>query len=157
MRIGVISDTHGSRPAIGRAVAAAGKVDMWLHAGDYSQDAAFLAELTGLPVTAVAGNCDGQTAAKVDEFISAGGKKLWLTHGHNCRAGERTAELAWWGRKYGVDAVIYGHSHIPDITLADGLLIFNPGSPWKPRGNHAPSCGILKIDGGEITAEIIAL
>jgi len=59
MNIGVISDTHGDAAAIRRVVAAVGPVDMWLHAGDYSKDANILAALTGLPVTAVAGNCDG--------------------------------------------------------------------------------------------------
>ncbi|MCX7781368.1 MAG: metallophosphoesterase family protein, partial [Negativicutes bacterium] len=52
MRIGVISDTHGNATAIRKAVIAAGPVDMWLHAGDFSQDANVLADLSGLPVTA---------------------------------------------------------------------------------------------------------
>lgn len=157
MRIGVLSDSHGSQTAITRAVAAAGPVDMWLHAGDYSQDARRLADLTGLPVTAVAGNCDGVTAAKIDEFIEAGGRKIWLTHGHRYHAKERCGELLWWGRQYGVDVVIYGHSHVPDISLHDGVLLFNPGGAVHPRCGHPPSCGVLVIAGGKIEAEIIEI
>ena len=157
MRIGVISDTHGSAAAMRRAVAVAGPVAMWLHAGDYSQDARFLAELTGLPVTAAAGNCDGATDAKIDEFVTAAGRTIWLTHGHRYQAKERPAELTWWGRQYGADAVVYGHSHVPDVTWRDGLLLFNPGGAVHPRGGHPASCGVLIIENGEIEAKIVAI
>jgi putative phosphoesterase len=158
MIIGVISDTHGSAAAVRRAVSAAGPVDYWLHAGDYSQDANLLAEIAKVPVTAVAGNCDGQTNAKVDEFIELAGKKLWLTHGHRYNARQRTAELAWWGRQYDVDAVIYGHTHVPTIIEQDGLVIFNPGSPYQPRQGSEPSCGLLEIDAtGSLTARLVSV
>ena len=58
MRIGVISDTHGVKKAMDRVILDAGKVDLWLHAGDYSQDAPYLEAKTGVPVYAVCGNCD---------------------------------------------------------------------------------------------------
>ena len=32
MKIGIMSDSHGDRRAIDRAVERAGKVDLWLHA-----------------------------------------------------------------------------------------------------------------------------
>jgi uncharacterized protein len=157
MKIGVISDTHGNKASILRALEIAGPVDMWLHAGDFSQDAAFLAQETGLPVKAAAGNCDGITTAKVDEFITAGGKKIWLTHGHRYRSKERSAELISWGRQYAVDVVIYGHSHVADVTWADGLLVFNPGSTVHPRGGQGTSCGLLIISAGQIQASILPL
>ena len=82
MLIGVISDTHGDHGAIERAVTAAGTVDMWLHGGDYSQDSHYITKITGLPVIAVRGNCDGYPDAKVDEYIDVGAVKIWLTHGN---------------------------------------------------------------------------
>lgn len=156
MKIGVMSDTHGDVAAIRRAVIAAGPVDCWLHGGDYSQDSHFLEEFTGLPVTAVQGNCDGSVAAKLDEYIEAGPVKIWLTHGHRYPAKERVADLAWWGSQYGVQAVVYGHTHIPDITWRQELVIFNPGSPSRPRGGSKASCGILDIGmDGKIQAHLI--
>jgi uncharacterized protein len=156
MRIGVISDTHGSKASIQRAVLAAGPVDMWLHAGDYSQDAGYLSQLTGRPVTAVAGNCDGLTDVRVDEFIAVENKTIWLTHGHRYRAKERSAELIVWARQYNADIVVYGHSHVADISWEGDLLLFNPGSTAHPRGGEA-SCGLLLVEAGRVEAEIVRL
>ena len=155
MKIGVISDTHGSQADIRQAVLAVGAVDLWLHAGDYSQDAFYIAELTGKKVVAVSGNCDGNSGAKIDEFIDADEKKVWLTHGHRYRAKERGGELAWWAEQYGADIVVYGHSHIPDITWDGNILLFNPGSTTYPRGGFPASCGKLEIVDGDVKPEII--
>ena len=88
--------------------------------------------------------------------LSICGKSVWLTHGHRYHAKARTDELAWWGRQYGVDVIIYGHSHVADITWRDGLLIFNPGSTVHPRGAGPKSFGILVIENGKIDAEILS-
>jgi len=157
MRIGVISDTHGNKASIERAVTVAGPVEMWLHAGDYSQDAHYLKNYTGLPVTMTAGNCDANPSAKIDEFIEAGGKKIWLTHGHRYQDRSRSDELVWWARHYGVDVVIYGHSHIPDITWVDSLLVFNPGSAAQPRSAEGRSCGLLVIENGVVGASVYSV
>lgn len=158
MRIGVISDTHGNIPAIRRAIAAVGPVDMWLHAGDFSQDANALAEFTGIPVVAVAGNCDGATDAKIDEFIEAGSKRIWLTHGHRYEVKKRIHELVWWSKQFGADIVVYGHSHWPEIRVEDGIVIFNPGSAAYPRQAKIPTVGLLEInDDGDIKPSLIEL
>lgn len=140
-----MSDTHGDAAAVRRAVHTCGPVDFWLHAGDYSQDAYLVRELTGLNVIAAAGNCDGQTDAKIDEFIDAGNNKIWLTHGHRYQAKTRVDDLAWWATKYEVDVVIYGHTHVPHITKQDGIIIFNPGSAARPRGGSRHSIGLIEI------------
>lgn len=154
MQIGVISDTHGNRGAIIRAVKVVGPVDRWLHAGDHSWDGDVLQEISGCLVTAVAGNCDGWPTALFDEFIQVEGKKIWLTHGHRYRAKERSHELLWWAKQHSVDVVVYGHSHVAVNEWEDNILIFNPGSPAFPRGAR-PSAGLLDIHQGQVTARII--
>ncbi|MBP2645947.1 MAG: phosphodiesterase, family [Firmicutes bacterium] len=145
MRIGVISDTHGHTSTIKRAIDIVGQVDMWFHAGDHSRDSQVLAKLSGLPVVAVAGNCDGSSDAKVDEFIDIDNKRIWLTHGHRYQRGELTETLVWWARQYGVDAVVYGHSHVPTMLRLEDVLVFNPGSAALPRGGSHASCGVLLV------------
>lgn len=132
-------------------------MDLWLHAGDFSQDAAFLAELTGLPTRAAAGNCDGATTAKPDEFVEAEGVRIWLTHGHRYRAKERGDELTEWAIRYEADVVVFGHSHVPEISRRGGVLLVNPGSAALPRGGRGPSCGVIQIKDGVIDAELVSL
>lgn len=152
MRIGIISDTHGDQAAIRQILKVITDVDLWLHAGDCSQDAEYLATLTAVPVTAVRGNCDGHTAAKIDEFIEADGRKIWLTHGHRYHVKQGTQEIAEWGKQYGMDVVVYGHSHVADQHWYEGIFIFNPGSAY---GSNA-TCGVLEIDhGGKIIGTIV--
>ena len=160
MRIAVISDTHGSRAAIRRAVRACGPVDRWLHAGDYSQDGAILAQETGgQPVTAVAGNCDGWgVAAKAEEFIEAGGKLIWLTHGHHYRVKSGLTDLIAGGRRHEADIVVYGHTHRARIDRLAGMLLLNPGSAALAGRNGERSCGVLEIGpDGRVAAQIIDL
>jgi len=157
MRIGVISDTHGDRASINQAVKVVPNADLWLHAGDYSQDAVYLAGLVTVPVFAAKGNCDGQTSAKVDEFIEVAGKKIWLTHGHRYSVKQGAGDLIEWGRQYEVDIIIYGHTHIPDQLWHEGLLIFNPGSAAEPRAGFG-TCGVIEIaNDGKIKGQIIEI
>ena len=157
MRIGVISDTHGDQAAVRQAVKAVPDADMWLHAGDYSQDAAYLASLAAVPTYAAKGNCDGQATAKFDEFVEAAGKRIWLTHGHRYSVKQGINDLVQWGRQYGMDIVIYGHTHLPANNWYNNLLVFNPGSAAEPRSGYG-TCGILDIDHeGNVTGKIIEL
>lgn len=157
MRIGVISDTHGDCSAVEKAAAAVGPADLWLHAGDCSQDGEFLRDLTGVPVIAAKGNCDGSGDAKVDEFFEVAGKAFWLTHGHRYRVKQGLSELKWWGRQYQVDVVVYGHSHISDIVRDENLLIFNPGSAAYPQQSRWPTCGVIVINDNCVEARIIEI
>jgi putative phosphoesterase len=154
MRIGVISDTHGDHNAIRQVIKGVTNVDMWLHAGDCSQDAEYLASLVAVPVIASRGNCDGQTKARIDEFVEVAGQRIWLTHGHRYGVKQNTRDLVRWGKHHGVDIVIYGHTHVPDNHLCEGMLLFNPGSAAYPHSGFA-TCGILDIDDeGQVVGSI---
>lgn len=150
MRIGVVSDSHGDLAAIGKVIAAAGPVDLWLHAGDYSRDASAFAGKSAAKVIAVAGNCDGRVKDKPDEFIAAGSRKIWLTHGHRYQVKQTNRELIWWARHYEADVVVFGHTHVPMIEESDGLLMVNPGSVSQPRWGRSTYAVI------EIVAEVIS-
>jgi len=60
---------HGARRAIDRAVERAGKVDLWLHAGDCAPDAAYLALVSAVRVENVAGNTDWPDGRTPDEIV----------------------------------------------------------------------------------------
>jgi len=153
MRIGVISDTHGDQVNIGQVVKLCTDVEMWLHAGDCSQDVEYLKDLVTVPVVAARGNCDGNTnTTKIDEFVEVLGYKIWLTHGHCYGVKQSIRELVRWGKQHEVAAVIYGHTHIPDNRWCDGMLIFNPGSAYGSQATY----GVLEIDDkGQLMGSII--
>lgn len=145
MRIGLISDSHGCYNTIEQFVRKTGNVDIWLHAGDYSSDSEYLRNVSGKSVIAVRGNCDAELISKPDEFLEYEGKKIWLTHGHRYDVRAGIEELVWWGQKFAVDIIVYGHTHVPLITECNSMLIINPGSPALPRKGSKPSCAVLQI------------
>ena len=107
------------------------------------------------PVTVVMGNCDSfdirDWGATEAAEIELGGVRIAMLHDSGVTPGRRQRM-----RKLFPEArvVIFGHSHIPFNEDADGLLLFNPGSPTWKRQAPFPSMGILWIDNGDIEGEI---
>ena len=145
MRIGIMGDTHGDVFSMQQAIAEAGPVERWLHTGDFFRDSLLLATIVSVPVTAVAGNCDGRAEAKPDEFIEVAGYRLWLTHGHRYGVKNDLSELREWALLYEADVVVFGHTHQPFVGNESGLLFFNPGSPAMPRRGRSRTCGVLEL------------
>ena len=155
MKIGIISDTHGSMAAIRKVLATAPPVECWIHCGDYAMDANALHNMINQTVYAVSGNCDvmrGPVEAKPDCFLEIEGFKLWVTHGHLYMGETRQiSELAWWGQSMEQDIVIF-HTHVPVFKQISGIWLLNPGSPARPReGSHA-GFAVLTLNRGHMPA-----
>jgi len=148
--IGVISDTHGLlRP---EALAALQGSDRIIHAGDIGDPTILdrLAEIA--PVTAVRGNVDREAWAKSiaeTELLDLGGASIYILH--------ILENLDLQPKAAGIQAVIYGHSHVPKQELKDGVLYFNPGSAGPRRFQLPVTVGKLIVDAGKIRSEIIQL
>ncbi len=140
MELAIISDTHlprGARRIPDGCLRRLRGADAIVHAGDLST-LAVLHELRALgpPVTAVHGNVDDvATRAALPEaaVLSAAGHRIAVVHD----AGPAVGRLARMRRRFpGVDAVVFGHSHIPlHEREEDGFQIFNPGSPTERRSH----------------------
>ena len=166
MQIAVISDTHlprGNRRLPEACVERLRAADLILHAGDVMRLPA-LRELESYgPLVAVHGNVDDsevRAALPAVASIDADGLTIGLVHD----AGPATGRLARLRRRFpDVDAVVFGHSHIPLHDQGpDGFQIFNPGSPTERRrasGGRASqfTMGIATIAGGRLTFELIAV
>lgn len=161
MLVAVVADTHlprGSRvlpPECVRRLAAA---DLILHAGDHSSVASLEAlRALGPPVEAVFGNADEPALrARLPEklVVEAGDARIGLVHD----AGPRAArEERLVGRLPGCDAVVYGHTHVPQIERHAGVWILNPGSPTERRRARVRSMLELRIGQGEIMPTLVAL
>jgi putative phosphoesterase len=161
MLVAVISDTHlprGSRALPEECVRRCRAADLILHGGDHSSLAS-LEELRALgpSVEAVHGNADEPALRELlpkELVVEAGGARIGITHVPGPRAG-REARLA--ARFPGCDAVVYGHTHIPQVELHGGVWILNPGSPTERRTSPGWSMLELRIRGGRIDPELVPL
>lgn len=133
--------------------------DLILHAGDVCT-AAVLDELSDYgPVRAVLGNNDGPDVAAWGApptlELELAGFAVAMVHDSGAAAG-RCARLR---RKFpAARLVVFGHSHIPMDTAAEGIRIFNPGSPTDRRRQPHGTIGLLHIDDGSLVeARIIPL
>ncbi len=154
MRIGVLSDTHGSAAAYGAALDAIGKVDLILHAGDYSSDARIMAKRTGIPTQYVGGNCDYNKEDEEELELMLCGFKVLLVHGHNHGVKRSLERLQEHALDKQADVCIFGHSHTAVNYRVGKCLFINPGSPHSPR-TGGPSCAILTLKKGSLPEAII--
>ena len=72
------------------------------------------------------------------------------------QAGGRSARLH---RRFpDAQLIVFGHSHIPLDVTADGVRIFNPGSPTDRRRQPYGTLGLLDIEAGRVVdARIVPL
>ncbi|KGP81894.1 MULTISPECIES: metallophosphoesterase family protein [unclassified Paenibacillus] len=158
MNIIVISDTHLPRKARTLPeplLEALANADLILHAGDWSDWDVYKLLSTYAPVEGVAGNTDppeiGQKLG-FSRIVEADGLRLGLVHGHlGAKSTEQNAIHTFAGQQ--VDAVTFGHSHIPVMHTVNDVLIFNPGSPTDRRRQPQYSFGILTTELGKLQAE----
>ncbi|MGB9802979.1 metallophosphoesterase [Desulfofundulus sp.] len=152
MRIGVISDTHGKVDRALKLLNELEPLDLLLHAGDFYRDGQLLGEALDIPVHAVAGNCDFPKGGPGEEVLELAGKKVFLTHGHLYHVHSSLQKLLYRALELRVDVVVFGHTHVRYCQEHEGILFFNPGSVYDPRGQQGPGCGLLIIEGREVKA-----
>ncbi len=151
MKIGVVSDTHGLlRPEVTAALAG---VEQILHLGDVG-DVEILRQLEKIaPVTAVRGNIDreGECAQLPEtEIAELQGISIYLLHVID--------HLDLDPRAAGFAAVLFGHSHKPEIRRHKGVLYFNPGSCGPRRFQLPVTMGFLHVgQDGSLEPEILNL
>jgi hypothetical protein len=159
--VAVISDTHlprGTRRIPEACLERLRAADLILHAGDLTAASVLdELELLGPPVHAVHGNMDD--AALHDRLparlvVDAGGLSIGMTHDAGPRAG-REERLA--ARFPGCAAVVYGHTHEPQVARAGETWILNPGSPTERRRAPSHTMLVLDVAGTTIRPELIPL
>jgi uncharacterized protein len=132
--------------------------DLVLHAGDFVSSA-FLEELCALgpPVEAVHGNMD-EAALKQslprERVVDVDGSRIGMLHDARPKTG-REGRLA--ARFPDCAAVVYGHTHLPQVERFQHLWVLNPGSPTERRAAPAHSMIVLNVRRGRLTPELVTL
>jgi len=170
--IGLVSDTHipEARSTLFDEVYEAFRdCDLILHGGDI-HDVIVLDWLEEVaPVIGVRGNGDdgssGRPVAPDDprlahnQLIHVGALKIGMTHAFpelpysGSMPLDAAMERCWGGS---VDVLVAGDTHVPHVTLREGVLIVNSGSPTYPRNlqTQLGTVGFLRIQNGQPEAWI---
>ena len=159
--VAVIADTHlprGARRLPEACVDRLREADLVLHAGDFTS-AAFLAELESLgpPVAGVHGNMDESALTETlprERIVEVDGVRIGMVHIPGPRAGREARLVA---RFPGCDAIVYGHTHVPQVERFGDVWILNPGSPTERRTAPGHAMLLLRVEQGAIEPELIAI
>ena len=158
MKIGVLSDTHVSE--IGQLpqslVRRLAEVDLIVHLGDYTGKEV----LDGLRrlgnFRGVRGNMDPASVRQElpeTDMLEVEGKRIGLIHGWGSPTG---MEEKVRSRFSDVDAILYGHTHMPANRVQDGVLLLNPGSATGRFPAVRQTYGILSVM-DSIRGEVITI
>ncbi len=160
MKILVLSDTHVPRAAVdlpGEIYRRIEEADLVLHAGDFVE-IGVLEKLRKLKETiGVCGNMDSEEIRKVlkpKEVVTIGKVKIGLIHGYGPPNILPETVQTEFGK---VNAIVFGHSHIPMNVVDNKILLFNPGSPTDKIFAMRHSYGMLDVDDGKIEGKIVRL
>ncbi|HVF77227.1 MAG TPA: metallophosphoesterase family protein [Solirubrobacteraceae bacterium] len=161
MQIAIISDTHmprGTRALPQACLDHCAAADEILHAGDLL-DIPVLEMLReiGPPVHAIHGNVDSAAVCRLLPsrlVLERGGVRIGMIH----NPGPASRRFAWLRANFpDCDAVIFGHTHMPEHQERDGFQVFNPGSPTERRRAPVHTMGLATIDAGRITLELLVV
>lgn len=154
MKIAVTGDTHGRIRRICQELKLL-RADQIFFTGDFLSDAKRIDHhLGGVKMYAVAGNCDFYEAGPSERILDLAGKRFYLVHGHQYGVKYSVNSLYYRALELGVDAVLFGHTHIPFCRQIEGIWLINPGSPSHPRLGKKGSYAVIHLEKGEIKADI---
>lgn len=150
VRIGVLSDTHGRLPH--RAFEALEGSSLILHAGDVGRESVLFELQSIAPVVAVRGNTDPVFPSWPLPAVARttfDGMRFLIVHAFSPGFDEVEP---------GINLVVAGHTHLPEIMQLGEALFVNPGSASHSRTpDHRGSVAVIRRAGQRPSAEIIRL
>jgi putative phosphoesterase len=160
VRIAVIADTHlprGRRRLSDACLRALDRADLIFHAGDFVT-AEVLEDLRQLaPVEAVYGNQDDAELRALlppRRVVEIAGRRIGMVHEPGNRLGREARLTALFP---GCDLVVYGHTHVADVTLHGGIVLLNPGSPTERRRAPARTMATLDVSANGFDTNICSV
>jgi putative phosphoesterase len=133
------------------------RAELILHAGDFVA-ASVLEELRAFgPVEAVHGNMDDAelaAALPAERVVEIAGARIGLVHEPGPARGREERLRQRFPR---CEAVVYGHTHLPQARRHAGVWILNPGSPTERRRAPVRSLLVLNVEAGEIRPRLVEI
>jgi putative phosphoesterase len=148
---------RGGRRLSERCVDELERTDLILHAGDFVTTSVFEELGAYAPVEAVYGNMDEPALRELlpqRRVLEVGSMRIGMVHIPGPSAG-RAERLASWFP--GCDAIVYGHTHVPEATRHGSVWILNPGSPTERRRAPTRSMLLLEIAPSRLEPQLVGL
>ena len=134
-----------------------GAADLIVHAGDFTSYAVLdelraYGEVVG--VYATIDHAALRDELPLETVVDVAGARIGLVHipGPSAGRAERLAE-----RFPGCAAVVYGHTHVPEVSRRGGVWILSPGSPTERRRSPTHTMIRLEIGAGDLRPELLVL
>lgn len=162
MRIGLVSDTHGNHKGMSLLAdrLKALKVNLLLHLGDDYRDIQRLTQ-EGLQVVGVPGvYCPEYRDSKIPNrlILELGGMKFLLTHTATRHRNDGPEDLDPEATASEVNAVLYGHTHIPLLEERQETAWINPGHLLDRNDKGYPATfAVLTVLPPELQVQILRL
>lgn len=146
MELIVVSDNHGRIEPLKEIRNKYPQAGAYIHCGDSELPPE---SLDGY--VSVMGNNDYFYDYPNQRILNIDGIKILVIHGHRFSFSNRISQIVALAIKNDCKIVCYGHTHVYDYRVVDGITIVNPGSLWRSRDGSKPSYAVIKISGNEIS------
>lgn len=155
VRIGIISDTHGSLDP--RAYAALADCDHIIHAGDIGGPSVLRELETLAPVTTVLGNNDfDEYGSAVGHFAHPvlGGVRFLVGHKPGDVRISFAGSAALAPGDPLPDVIVHGHTHVPELKCGPDArpasIYLCPGAVYRPRSDFGRTIAKMDVEDGRI-------
>lgn len=162
MKIGLLSDTHKQIVNLSEAVEFLKTlgVDAFIHLGDDYTDIDEIGESNVVRVPGVFSDAYQDTSIPNRMIARFDGWRILLSHtiashDNDLPSDLKPEELI---EKKKVDAVFYGHTHIPEIRQDKGIVFINPGHlKCEDKKGFPPTFGFVHVKHGTIVVRLYSL
>jgi putative phosphoesterase len=90
----------------------------------------------------------------LERIVEVEGARVGMVHIPGPAVGRATRLRA---RFPDCEAIVYGHTHLPEVSRDDGVWILNPGSPTERRRGPKHSMLVLTVDRATLRPETVDL
>jgi len=126
-KILVLADTHKNFIGLDYILPKMKESDYVIHLGDNESDMDKYKKDLGKKLISVKGNCDSM-APSSDKIMEIEGVKFLITHGNKYKVKNNMVNLTTEATIKEVQVVLYGHTHLAEISTTDDIMFINPGT-----------------------------
>lgn len=152
MKIVVVSDSHGRIEILKQILDTHPDADAYIHCGDLELPDTYFPQFIR-----VKGNNDYYADVPYEIVTHVNDLKVLITHSHQYTYFHRQQQLAKKAERLGCRLVCYGHTHVFNDDVVEGVQFVNPGSCWINRDGTKPSYAVVTFEQEQIKVQRVNL